>query len=97
MVSIRRKILYKGEIIQEQLMNVLQSHEDALGDNATGDSAIADVVGDSKKGLVKDVADLQTAVGALSNYDDSDLKAYIAEIISENNLTDPREEEEGTG
>jgi hypothetical protein len=96
MVSIRRKILHKGNIVQEQLLNVLQKHEDALGANATGDSAIADVVGDSKKGLVKDVADLQTAVGALSNYDDSDLKAYIAEIISENNLTDPREDE-GTG
>ena len=96
MVSIRRKILYKGEIIQEQLLNVLQKHEDALGANATGDSAIAEVVGDSKKGLVKDVSDLQTAVAGLSNYDDSDIKAYIGEILTENNLTDPREDE-GTG
>lgn len=31
MVSIRRKILYKGTIVQEQLLNVLQRHEDNLG------------------------------------------------------------------
>ena len=95
MVSIRRKVLYKGTIVQEQLMNVLQKHDDALGANASGDSAIAEVVGDSKGGLVKDVSDLKTTVAGLSNYDDTDIKAYIAEILTENNLTDPREENDG--
>jgi len=30
MVSIRRKILYKGDIVQEQLIRVLQSYEDRI-------------------------------------------------------------------
>lgn len=70
MVSIRRKILDKGEIVQEQLIRVLQKHEDALGDNATGDTAIAGkvtaletAVGDNSKGLTKKANDLEAAIG----------------------------------
>ena len=63
MVNIRLKILDKGHIVQEQLIRVLQRHEDALESNTTGDSAIAETVGDETGGLVKDVADIQTAIG----------------------------------
>lgn len=61
MVSIRRKILNKGDIIQEQLIRVLQRHEDYIASDTTSDSAIAEIVGDSSGGLVKDVADLNTS------------------------------------
>ena len=70
MVSIRRKILDKGEIVQEQLIKVLQKHEDALGDNSSSDAAIATkvtnletAVGDNSKGLVKKTNALETAIG----------------------------------
>ena len=79
MVSIRRKILDKGEIVQEQLIRVLQKHEDALGDNATGDTAIAGkvsaletAVGDNSKGLTKKANDLERkgGTGILIEYGD---------------------------
>ena len=60
MVSIKRKILYKGEIIQEQLLRVLQRHEDYINSDTKSEAAIAEVVGDENSGLVKDVNDLKT-------------------------------------
>ena len=52
-------------------------------------------VGDADSGLVKNVAALESAVGDATTegtvvYDVADIKAYIAEIITANNLTDPR-------
>ena len=67
MVNIRLKILDKGHIVQEQLIRVLQKHEDAIASNSTGDSAIAEVVGDKDGGLVKGLADLEARVKALED------------------------------
>ena len=67
MVNIRLKILDKGHIVQEQLIRVLQKHEDAIASNSTGDSAIAEVVGDKDSGLVKGLADLEARVKALED------------------------------
>lgn len=44
MVNIKLKILDKGKIVEEQLLRVLQRHEDAINEGATGDSALADRV-----------------------------------------------------
>lgn len=70
MVSIRRKILHKGDIVQEQLIRVLQKHEDALGDTSSTDTtqsskieALETAVGGADSGLVKGVADIETAIG----------------------------------
>ena len=70
MVNIRLKILDKGKIINEQLIQILQKHEDAIANNSSSDTAVASdvsdlktAVGDSKGGLVKDVADINTAIG----------------------------------
>lgn len=35
MVSIRRKVLEKGNIVQEQLIRVLQKHEDAIEEGSS--------------------------------------------------------------
>lgn len=70
----------KQKASKEDRFDVLGAAIDAA---ATGDSEIAGkvealetAVGDADSGLVKDVADI---------------KAYIAEILTANNLTDPRE------
>lgn len=39
MVSIRRKVLEKGNIVQEQLIRVLQKHEDAI-EEGSGSPAV---------------------------------------------------------
>lgn len=69
-MSIRTKILEKGKIIQEQLIRVLISFDDritALEGGEAGEvtdiSALKEAVGDSKSGLVKGVADINTAIG----------------------------------
>ena len=64
MVSIRRKILDKGEIVQEQLIRVLQKHEDALG-NAGESTAYDDT------DIKADIAELKTKVAALEAANDS--------------------------
>lgn len=70
MSNIRLKILDKGHIVQEQLIRVLQKHEDALANNSSSDSAVASdvadlktAVGSSSSGLIKDVADISSAIG----------------------------------
>lgn len=70
MVSTRRRILNKGELIKEQFIRTLQDHEDRIAaveggeaGEATDISALKTAVGDADSGLVKDAADLKTAVG----------------------------------
>ena len=67
MVSIRRRILEKGNLIKEQFIRVLQEHEDrivAVENGESGEAAditeLKTIVGDEDSGLVKDVADLKT-------------------------------------
>ena len=85
MVSIRRKILLKGEFIKEQLIRVLQSHEDRITTLEGGEagelldiSALKETVGDEDGGLVKSVTALETTVGNSDSglvKDVADLKA----------------------
>lgn len=59
MVWIKGKILDKGRIVEEQLLRVLQKHEDAIINGATGDSELADKV-DALEDRVKALEDAQT-------------------------------------
>ena len=74
MVSIRRKILLKGQFIKEQLIRLLQNHEDRITVLEGGEagelldiSALKETVGDEDSGLVKDVADLKNATITLAD------------------------------
>ena len=73
-VSIRRRILNKGELIKEQFIRTLQDHEDRIAAVEGGEagetadiSALKIAVGDADSGLVKDTADLKTTVGGASS------------------------------
>lgn len=59
MVSIRRKILNKGNIVQEQLLNVLQKHEDALSDGTSSDVDVSEDI----SSLQEDIEEIQAALG----------------------------------
>ena len=69
-VSIRRRILNKGELIKEQFIRTLQDHEDRIAAVEGGEAgetaditALQTTVGDEDSGLVKDMADVKTAIG----------------------------------
>ena len=100
MSNIRLKILDKGHIVQEQLIRVLQKHEDALASNTSGDSAISDRVtaletavgsstGESASGIAKDVSDVVTAIG-----DESTEGTILARIKA---LEDAQPSQQGDG
>ena len=70
-------LLDEGRIVQEQLIKILQRHEDALGTGSSTDSsqsekiesletAIGSATGDNAGGLAKDVADINTIIGDAS-------------------------------
>ena len=72
-MSIRTKILEKGKIIQEQLIRVLIDFDNRIttleggeAGEVTDISALKEAVGDKDSGLVKDVADIKTAIGTES-------------------------------
>ena len=74
MVSIRRRILLRGKLIQEQFIRTLQDHEDRLTVVEGGEagelldiSSLKETVGDADSGLVKDVTGLKTTVGDADN------------------------------
>jgi hypothetical protein len=67
-------LLDEGRIVQEQLIKILQRHEDALGDSSSADTsqgnritaletAVGKASGDGAGGIAKDVADINTAIG----------------------------------
>lgn len=56
MVSIRRKILDKGNVVQEQLVRILQRHEDALANSGAIDS----------KTTISDITDADTVEAVIS-------------------------------
>lgn len=90
----------KQKASKEDRFDVLGAAIDAA---ATGDSEIAGkvealetAVGDADSGLVKSVTTLESVVGDAETsdtvvHDVADIKAYIAEILTANSLTDPRE------
>ena len=65
MVSIRRKILHKGTIVQEQLLNVLQKHEDELS-NVEGGTSYDDTELQARIKALEDL-DLDNRVKALED------------------------------
>ena len=58
-----RHLFYGGKIQKERLYKVLEDLDSANGGETTDITALKTTVGDSTKGLVKDTADLKTAVG----------------------------------
>ena len=97
-----RHLFFGGKLNKKRLYKILEDLDASNGGDEKDISSLKNTVGDSTKGLVKAVDDLETTVGdensglvktvaGLSNYDDSDIKLYISEIITANNLTDPRE------
>ena len=60
-----RHLFYGGKIQKERLYEVLKDLDSANGGDASDISALETVVGDSSKGLVKDVADAQSDITAL--------------------------------
>ena len=80
MVSIRRRILHKGELIKEQFIRTLQDHEDRLAAVEGGEgsatayddtevkadiSALETAIGDTSSGLTKSVNDNTDAISDL--------------------------------
>lgn len=63
MVSIRRRILHKGELVKEQFIRTLQDHEDRLESIDGGEGASAYDDSDIKA----DIADLKARVEALED------------------------------
>ena len=77
MVNIRLKILDKGRIVEEQLIRVLQKHENAIIEGSSEDTtlstkvsaletAIGKASGEGAGGIAKDVADAQTDITAIN-------------------------------
>lgn len=97
-MSIRTKILEKGKIIQEQLIRVLVKFDDRITalEEEEGSSyddteikaditALETVVGDSSSGLVKGVADINTAIG-----DESTEGSILARIKALEDAQEPQ-------
>ena len=74
MVSVKLKILDKGRIVEEQLLRLLQKHEDAIIEGSSEDTtlstkvsaletAIGKASGEGAGGIAKDVADAKSAIG----------------------------------
>ena len=77
MVSVKLKILDKGRIVEEQLLRLLQKHEDAIIEGTSEDTtlstkvsaletAIGKASGEGAGGIAKDVADVKSAIGDAS-------------------------------
>ena len=77
MVSVKLKILDKGRIVEEQLLRLLQKHEDAIIEGTSEDTtlskkvsdletAIGKASGEGAGGILKDVADVKSAIGDAS-------------------------------
>lgn len=58
-----RHLFYGGKIQKERLYKILEDLDNANGGETTDITALKTTVGDSTKGLVKDTADLKTAIG----------------------------------
>ena len=97
-----RQLFFKRVLRPKRLYQILEDLDASNSGEGTDITALKTTVGDANGGLVKKTADLETTVGdansglvktvaGLSNYDDSDIRLYISEILTENNLTDPRE------
>lgn len=84
-------LLDEGRIVQEQLIKILQRHEDALGNSSSTDTsqgnritaletAIGSATGESPSGLAKDVSDIQTAIGSATGENPSGLAHDVDDL-----------------
>lgn len=58
-----RHLFYGGKIQKERLYKVLKDLDDANGGETTDITALKTTVGDSSKGLVKDIKDINDIIG----------------------------------
>lgn len=61
-----RHLFYGGQIQKERLYKVLEDLDESNGGDETDISALKTTVGNSSSGLVKDTADLKSAIGTES-------------------------------
>ena len=84
-------LLDEGRIVQEQLIKILQRHEDALGNSSSADTsqgnritaletAVGSATGDNAGGLAKDVSDIQTAIGSATGENPSGLAHDVDDL-----------------
>ena len=88
-----RHLFYGGKIQKERLYKVLEDLDASNGGDELDISSLKTTVGDSTKGLVKDVADHTTAIGKASGdgaggilKDIADLKSVVGDASTENTL-----------
>ena len=60
-----RHLFFGGKLNKRRLYNILEDLDSANGGEASDITALETTVGDSKSGLVKDVADAQSDITAL--------------------------------
>ena len=93
MVNIRLKILDKGRIVEEQLIRVLQKHENAIIEGSSEDTtlstkvsaletAIGKASGEGAGGILKDVKDVKDAIGKASGEGAGGIAKDVADVKS---------------
>ena len=86
-------LLDEGRIVQEQLIKILQRHEDALGSSSSTDTsqgnritaletAVGKATGDGAGGIAKDVKDVKDAIGSATGDTPSGLAKDVADITT---------------
>ena len=63
MVSIRRKVLEKGNIVQEQLIRVLQKHEDAIEEGSSSSADMTQIV--NRVNTIQDTIGTESKQGSI--------------------------------
>ena len=58
-----RHLFFGGKLRQKRLYKILEDLDEANGGETTDITALKTTVGDSSSGLVKDVADIESAIG----------------------------------
>ena len=58
-----RHLFFGGKLRQKRLYKILEDLDEANGGETTDITALKTTVGDSNRGLVKDVADIESAIG----------------------------------
>ena len=98
MVNVKLKILDKGRIVEEQLLRLLQKHEDAIIEGTSEDTtlstkvsnletAIGKASGEGAGGIAKDVADVKSAIGDAST--EGTILARLKALEDAQTPTDP--------
>ena len=75
-----RHLFFGGKLNKQRLYNILEDLDSANSGESTDISALETVVGDSSSGLVKDVADIKTAIGTSTSGSETGFYKDIADI-----------------